>query len=162
MSNPIIKFYSGYRPENNEYPYTFSSIINATDNDLEFTHDFIQWLFPLSEPSEFNKNAPLLTTEDIDTFINTRNLQTRVKVAVRRFLNFLGLTETKMGYIELYDVRYYNDRILFRGHNHLRISRMLKFLMLIEMVELANNIRNVLPPNKFWDEAVNKDLAYNG
>ena len=162
MSNPIIKFYSGYRPENKEYPYTFSSIINATDNDLEFTHDFIQWLFPLSEPSEFNKNAPLLTTEDIDTIINTRNLQTRVKVAVRRFLNFLGLTETKLGYIELYDVRYYNDRILRRGHNYLRISRMLKFLMLIEMVELANNIRNVLPPNKFWDEAVNKDLAYNG
>src|SRR5262245_840829 len=38
------------------------------DDDLEAVHDFIQWLFPLPEPSRFNPDAPRLTEADIATF----------------------------------------------------------------------------------------------
>ncbi len=38
------------------------------DDDLEQVHDFIQWLFPLPEPSRFNADAPLLTPDDIAAF----------------------------------------------------------------------------------------------
>jgi hypothetical protein len=38
------------------------------DDDLEAVHDFIQWLFPLPEPSRFNPDAPRLTEHDITAF----------------------------------------------------------------------------------------------
>src|SRR5260370_19373303 len=38
------------------------------DDDLEAVHDFIQWLFPLPEPSRYNPDAPLLTDENIAPF----------------------------------------------------------------------------------------------
>jgi hypothetical protein len=38
------------------------------DDDFEEVHDFVQWLFPLPEPSRFNPDAPLLTEEDVASF----------------------------------------------------------------------------------------------
>ena len=31
-----------------------------SDNQIESTHDFIQWLFPLTEPSQSQPDAPVL------------------------------------------------------------------------------------------------------
>src|SRR5262249_40393962 len=38
------------------------------DEELESVHDFIQWLFPLPEPSQFNPDAPLLTPAAVAAF----------------------------------------------------------------------------------------------
>src|SRR5262245_5587601 len=43
-------------------------ILAWRDGRLEAVHDFIQWLFPLPEPSRFNPDAPLLTPHDIAAF----------------------------------------------------------------------------------------------
>ena len=43
-------------------------ILRWDDQTLEYVHDFIQWLFPLDEPSAVNPNAPLVTRVDRDAF----------------------------------------------------------------------------------------------
>jgi hypothetical protein len=62
-----------------------------TDEAWEMNHDFIQWLFPLKTPSNFNPDAPLLTDEDIAMFKSNNLLQQNVRQSFRRFLRFLGL-----------------------------------------------------------------------
>ena len=59
----IIGFLSGesadgegrYLPEIQQWP----------DRELEAIHDFIQWMFPLTEPSPVNPEAPVLDAETI-------------------------------------------------------------------------------------------------
>jgi hypothetical protein len=38
------------------------------DEQLERTHDYIQWLFPLTERSVFNSHAPILNAQVIQEF----------------------------------------------------------------------------------------------
>ncbi|WP_085317281.1 opioid growth factor receptor-related protein [Derxia lacustris] len=40
-------------------------ILGYDDYRIEHVHDFVQWLFPLPEPSAFNLEAPPLTAADI-------------------------------------------------------------------------------------------------
>ena len=67
------------------------------DDDLEAVHDFIQWLFPLPEPSQFNPDAPLLTEEDIDAFKNDPILRANVMKSFERILAFLGFSLAEDG-----------------------------------------------------------------
>lgn len=73
--------------------YTFFEIVNNwSDEKWEFAHDYIQWLFPLKEESNFNPDAPLLTDEDIAIFKADPELKAVVYTAFARFLKFLGLS----------------------------------------------------------------------
>jgi hypothetical protein len=58
----LLDFYRGTQLDSSGR--MLHEIWDWTDDDLEAIHDFIQWLFPLPEPSQFNPDAPLLTPED--------------------------------------------------------------------------------------------------
>lgn len=58
---------------------------------LEGVHDYIQWLFPSAQPSQFNKAAPLLDAETADIFRDDRLLKARVLRSLRLLLDFYGL-----------------------------------------------------------------------
>ena len=49
----IYKFLKGLEPDDKRFIY---QIWNFTDIEIERTHDFIQRLFPLNEPSAFSLN----------------------------------------------------------------------------------------------------------
>jgi len=66
-------------------------ILAWNDDELEEVHDFIQWLFPLPEPSQYNPDAPLLTKEDIAAFKSDPVLQANLMRSFERILAFLGL-----------------------------------------------------------------------
>ena len=53
-----IQFYRGFLEANNKKGYLISDMLNWYDYDLEIRHDYIQWLFPLREPSNFNPVPP--------------------------------------------------------------------------------------------------------
>jgi hypothetical protein len=53
-------------------------------------HDYIQWLFPLDEPSRFNADAPLLTPADRLAFRH-ETLAANLRRALDRMLAFYGL-----------------------------------------------------------------------
>jgi hypothetical protein len=59
----LIKFYAGQ----SDYPYHISDIWEWSDDHIEDIHNWIQFVFPNKEPSNFNPDAPLITDEEIST-----------------------------------------------------------------------------------------------
>jgi hypothetical protein len=96
---------------------------------LELVHDYIQWLFPLPEPSRFNPDAPLLTPADALAFRTTPALQARVVQALDLMLDFFGLARRGAGIVR--GARFAAraaDWLTPANHNHLRLTRILLFL----------------------------------
>jgi hypothetical protein len=123
--SPLIAFYSGAGRD--AAGRTIDQIWSWDHRRLEMVHDFIQWLFPLPEPSRFNPDAPLLTSADIQAFRENADLQARVLRSLDLMLDFLGLAR--------------DNAVILRGsdfarahwlaplnHNHLRLTRILLFL----------------------------------
>ena len=54
---------------------------------MESRHDFIQWMFPLEEPSQFNPDAPILTLADREAFDDDPVLRDNLLQSFDRFLD---------------------------------------------------------------------------
>lgn len=88
QTTEIIRFYQGFLTPSCRH--LISDIWELWPTlKLEEEHDFIQWIFPLDEPSSHNLNAPILTKEDIQEFRNDRLLQHNVMISVHTFMKFL-------------------------------------------------------------------------
>lgn len=112
---------------------------------IEFSHDHIQWWFPLKEPSNFNPDAPLLTDEDIALFRANPVMQENLLRSFRVFLDFLGLEVTSESLqmdgeyvaeeVIVQKAKHFEDecRVLFKraNHNWLRITRVITCLKTI-------------------------------
>jgi len=111
---------------------TLSKILVWPDDELEQVHNFIQWLFPLPEPSQYNPNAPLLTHEEIAAFRREPLLRQNLRRSFERILAFLGLAIDAEGVAEgpNFDARR-GDVWDFPNHNWLRITRILRSLRLL-------------------------------
>lgn len=145
----IIDFYSGKPTSCN---YTLSDIFAFNFIDMETVHDYIQWIFPLTEASQFHPNSPILTPDDINFFKNNLTLKWRVLALVNHYIRFLH-----------FNIHWVNEH----DHNHLRITRMLKFLVLIGLEQTAKErlseiiiIARAVDPSvnlskaeQFWGEA---------
>jgi hypothetical protein len=102
---------------------------------LEGTHDFIQWLFPLPEPSGASAYAPILNRDDIAAFAADPALRDELRQSLDVMLAFYGLARSGSGE----DARIargtnYASRSaewLDRPHNFLRLSRILRCLALL-------------------------------
>ena len=104
---------------------------------LEGVHDYIQWLFPLAEPSAFNPQAPILTAETIAVFRVDPELRQRLLQSLMLMLGFYGLTlSTEPGSAPRIepaaDFAAKRRGWLRAGdHNHLRLTRILASLRLL-------------------------------
>jgi len=125
----LIEFYRGTgsdaRGRNLERIWAYS------DNEMEDHHDFIQWLFPLQEPSQFNPDAPVLSDKDIRIFRENASLRENLARSFERFLSFLGLArdEKRIGPGPDYERR--SGVFTSPNHNWLRITRVLTSLRLL-------------------------------
>ncbi len=114
-ANPrIIGFLSGEAPDS-EGRY-LSDIQKWSDARLESAHDFIQWMFPLTEPSHVNQDAPVLDRETIAEIRSRPELMEAVRASFRCMQNF-------------YERSWH--WVTPANHNHLRITRILTCLMLL-------------------------------
>jgi hypothetical protein len=104
---------------------TLDDLWNLSDDSLESIHDFIQWMFPLREPSQFNRQAPLLTDADVAAFHAEPGLRENLQRSFEVFLAFLGLNLVNGRVVEAAD--FDRKRGVFEepNHNWLRISRVL-------------------------------------
>ena len=123
-----------YRGEATDSPGRFLKDVWVwDDNELEMTHDFIQWLFPMTEQSHFNPQAPRLTEEDIAAFRNDEHLQENLRHSFVRMLKFWGLALAENGEVVLGDN--FGDRVpevwAAPNHNWLRVTRILRSLTLL-------------------------------
>jgi hypothetical protein len=104
--------------------------------ELEFHHDYIQWLFPLPEPSGANASAPLLSSEDSAAFKSDDSLRKALLQSFELMLQFYGLElVNRSREVEVVRGKNHAERSnvwLTRGnHNFLRISRILRSLSLL-------------------------------
>ncbi len=132
--SPLIAFYLGTARDG--HGRMLDEILAWTDERLEDVHNYIQWLFPLDEPSRFSPRAPILTPADIERFRSDPDLPLALRRSLVRFLAFLGLERSEEGEaVTIRKASAYQDRRntwLYQGsHNYLRVTRVLKSLRLL-------------------------------
>lgn len=112
---------------------------------LEMVHDYIQWLFPLPEPSRFNPDAPLLSAADIAVFRGDERIRTRVLAALDLLLDFLGLARAGDEIARAPDFeRRAANWLQPANHNHLRLTRIMLFLRAAGFETLASALGRCL------------------
>jgi hypothetical protein len=133
-SNPLIAFYrDGAR---DDVGRTLAEILSWNDDQLEAVHDFIQWLFPLPEPSGANPAAPILDPLCLRIFRGSLAMQERLRHSFDRMLRFYGLRQvsTPSG-IAVERAPNFADRAQMwlrpLNHNHLRLTRILRSTLLL-------------------------------
>src|SRR5215471_11288802 len=95
---------------------SFEDVLGFDDSQLERSHDYIQWLFPLPEASRFNADAPVLTPEALAELAASPAAKDNLMRARDRMLAFY---RTNDHWLTPFD------------HNHLRITRIIRCLALI-------------------------------
>ena len=165
--NTLLAFYYGSHPD--DQGRLLAEILRQDDLWLEQTHDYIQWLFPLSESSRVVPGAPILDSLTINQFRSDRLLQDHLLASFHRMLGFLGL---KFDGAIVSKSENWPDR---KGewfseptHNLLRITRVLKSLRILglekESLAFHNGLSTLIAtepdcavPEKtkaFWREAI--------
>jgi len=140
VSENILAFYQG-RPDSSAR--MLEDIWLWDYQKLEYTHDYIQWLFPLKEKSRFNRNAPILNDEVIQAFRTDEQLRVRLRKSLEVMLQFYGLQYNKFDDkgIEITKSDNYPERKLNwieeGNHNYLRLTRILTSLRLLGLEDYA-------------------------
>jgi hypothetical protein len=114
MNSKLVEFFTQGGMDNKGR--TLRDILSQSDEWLEATHDWVQWVFPIPEPSRFNKGAPIVGAEDYRA-IRKSDI---IDQAVERFTKFLKLREAGKP-----------DWFVLHNHNAMRASRCLRFLDLM-------------------------------
>jgi len=121
----IVSFLEGKTPDYRGR--TFAMLLQQSDHQAETTHDYIQWMFPLDEPSRSVNGVPVLNELDIEEIRQSSLAQANLAKSTSWFLGFLERND--------HWVTKYN-------HNHLRITRLIKSLRLLASDEAADEFRD--------------------
>jgi hypothetical protein len=119
----LTEFYRGQAPDNRGR--MIYDLWAFSDYQMEAVHDFIQWMFPLREPSQFNRAAPLVIDADVDEFRADPAMLESLRRSFERFVAFLGLSFEGGIVVEGPDFALKADVWRFPNHNWLRITRVL-------------------------------------
>ena len=122
---PLLDFYTNVGTD--LVGRTFDDVMTMTDAALDASHDWVQWLFPLRGPCNFNPQAPAPTAPEIAFLKANAEAQTNLSRAFVRFLQYLSLCEGPDGKIAPgpnFDERY-NAVWSHFNHTHLRVTRFL-------------------------------------
>jgi hypothetical protein len=120
MNQQLIDFHLGIKPDDADRYIT--EIAAFGFEELEFTHDYIQWLFPLPEPSAYAPDVPVLDDETLAEFRKNEKLTQSIE--------YCAMTMMRFYYVN-------NHWINKDNHNYLRISRIIRCLALIGLEEFA-------------------------
>lgn len=138
MENNLIPFYSGEsrHPEN---AYYLEEIWMFDTRRVRSTHNILQWLFPLNERSEHYLDAPVLSDEEIKIFKTDDKLRRRIIKSFHFYLKHLGLIYNEDAKIieKSNDYSLKSDWITLYSQTYLRITRVLKCLVLLGLHEIA-------------------------
>lgn len=139
MNYQLINFYNNQGKDNKGRE--FKAILRWSDHELEHTHDYIQWLFPLQEASQFNPHAPILDDATLECFASSFDLRSNAAQAFHAMMDFYGLSHID-GVCRLDNQKF--KWITPNNHNFLRLTRIIKFLVLIDMNLFARALYKTL------------------
>lgn len=120
-SGAITAFLEGDGPD--ARGRTLFDVLAMDNAALEQNHDFIQWLFPLREPSRAVPDAPVLTDAEVEAIKESGMAQYALAAATDRMDAFYRAT---------------HDWLMPNDHNHLRITRIIRSLRLLVGDEQAD------------------------
>jgi hypothetical protein len=139
----LLEFYSGAGSD--DRGRRIEDIWRFSHDELEAIHDYIQWLFPLTERSAFNPGAPLLDDATIQRFKSDATLRRNVERSLEVMLDFYGFARDGDRIIQ---GRSFAERFanwLTPGnHNFLRLTRILKSLTLLGLEKHAAQLLECL------------------
>lgn len=146
-----VKIYTGNPPQRDYERRTLAEILAWDNRRLEYQHDYIQVLFPLTKPSAHNGRAPFLTVAELMQITSSPDLLDQVRRgmtgSLHRMLRFYGLTLTEgvRGRFNVTDGGR-RDQYWWRAGNHnaARITRILQSLRLFGLHEHADAIMRYL------------------
>ena len=131
---PLVRFYLGTEPDSSG---RFIGDIRKWNHErLERTHDYIQWLFPTRNRSQFNSSAPTLDEEQIRDFQYDDRLQAELIASFQQMLDFYGFILRKdEGCLSVerspsWEVQLKNW-LTPQNHNFLRITRILTSMRIL-------------------------------
>jgi hypothetical protein len=157
-NSQITGFYSGTEPDHRGRD--LHEIQEWADDQLEAVHDYTQWLFPLPEPSGFNIAAPVLNREVIQEFRTRPELQQKLRVSFLRMVNFYGLEVRSGEQITVARTPNFAAEAAVwlspGNHNHLRITRILRCLILLGLAAEAKAFFDCL--SEIYEEEQNKPM----
>ncbi len=110
----VVAFYRG---EPDHRGRRLDDILRWDHAQLEFVHDYIQWLFPLTEPSRAQPLSPVLSDADVRLFRSDEVLRQRMRDALAVMLEFYGIEPGAP-----------REWIEAGNHNYLRLTRILRSL----------------------------------
>jgi hypothetical protein len=123
----ILRYYGGTGTD--DRGRTLAETQALDHQRMEYYHDFIQWLFPLRQPSGYNPGAPTLTDDDVRAFHDRPELRENLRQSFAAFLAFLGLEYADGSVRPAGPVR---PRVFeIPNHNWLRITRVLLCLKIL-------------------------------
>ncbi|XP_036415486.1 opioid growth factor receptor-like [Colossoma macropomum] len=127
-----LKFYQNKIPSRPDglFIWDFHKYWFRDYKKLEYTHSYIQWLFPIQEEG-VNHCAHVLTLKEIKHFRENDQLKRRLLKSYRLMLDFYGIklldeNTGEVGHAENWRERFEN--LNSHTHNNLRITRILKCL----------------------------------
>ncbi|KAG0633065.1 opioid growth factor receptor conserved region-domain-containing protein [Tuber brumale] len=134
-SSEIVRFYTDQSTDHRNR--TLSDILSSTNSELERSHDYIQTLFPLPEPSPYNPLAPTIDPTAAAAFRSSLALRLALRSSLLRMLSFYGFDTAVNVSGELVIRRGdgWSSRSAFWrkrfNHNHLRITRIIRCLRVL-------------------------------
>jgi hypothetical protein len=138
-STLLVRFYARRAPD--DRGRFLEDIQGWSDLQLERTHDYIQWLFPLTKRSAFNPSAPILDAKAISEFLSRPKLRANFRASLVRMLAFYGLELVGDRPLRIVPSASFSEQaenwLTPLNHNHLRITRILESLMLLGLEEEA-------------------------
>ncbi len=153
--NNLISFYLNEGRDHSGR--TLAEVWALSDDELMDTHDVVQWLFPLKEPSKFQPHSPALTDKQVESFLADPRLRANLLKSFSRFMQVFGLNYVDG---EVHQVAH-RDIWIRLNHNWLRFTRIMKSLTLLGLPDealaffrfLQKKVGNV-PSMAYWRKAV--------
>jgi hypothetical protein len=140
----LTEFYLGHEADHEGR--MISEIWDYSDEELEYHHDFIQWLFPLEVPSPVNPGAPALDDASRQEFLHNNDLRNRLIRSLEVLLGFYGLVRLGPGQIQR-GTQFRErapDWVRPGNHNHLRLTRIMHCLWLCGIKDDATSLLSCL------------------
>jgi hypothetical protein len=170
-SQPVLDFHLGVAPDH--AGRHIGDILGLDDAELESTHDYIQWLFPLAEPSRAVPTSPVIGPTEIADFRQNESARAMQIRALERMLRFYGLRlDAKPGGSwSVTPAANFSSRrrewLTPGNHNLLRLTRIMKSLILLghrpyaealfrRLETLYQENPSAIGPTtfRFWQEAI--------
>lgn len=150
MTADVVQFLNGTGRDHRGR--SLEDILAWPDDQLEIRHDYIQWLFPLSQPSAAVPGSPVLGAADIEAIRRDAAAQQNLLRALDRMRLFYAQT---------------THWLTPNNHNHLRITRIISSLHKLDQRAAARDFYafvkakvdaapgSVTPRTlSFWEKAV--------